>query len=572
MTPVKTVALWSGIVTTDSGGHATVKLPAADFNGQLRIMAVAWTDNQVGAGDKELTVREPVIADLSLPRFLSPGDKPLATLELQDMEGKPGAYTVVMRAAGGIVAAFREVFQLILGQRLAPHIPFNAPDHTGVGSVGFTVTGPGFSTSKDYPIENSAGLGTDHPLHHRTAAAGRDLHASAGAGQRPRRRIRRHAAGAGELLAVQGLRSWPDRGVAGRLPLWLHRAAGLHRLSAALRPAGIQRSEAALRSGRAERHRRPAAGPAEPGRRVRALARGRRRGRSVAGGLRHRLHARGQGRGRARPAERHRLGAERHAPGQPAGRRRLGVLPAQLSGLVGWRAGRLQGRDGPHALPRLGLRPLRPRQGWSRRPGSLTLVARRADVAGGLAAGDGAGRRGPGHDGRPGAGQGRLAARRRRDRLQASAAADRPDHLRRRGGLVSDAAARPRRRHRPGLRGGHARHRPRPRGATRRRGEGPGPAQHPGEGLAAARRPRHARRIGADEYPGRWRGGLHAGGRPHPTLGGERPPARRPLRQRRAASPSGAPSPSAARRSSRQTPRRTGWRCRRASSPTPAGR
>ena len=88
--------LWSGIVTTDPGGHATIKLPAADFNGQLRIMAVAWTDNQVGAGDKELTVREPVIADLSLPRFLSPGDKPQATLELQDMEGKPGPYTCLL--------------------------------------------------------------------------------------------------------------------------------------------------------------------------------------------------------------------------------------------------------------------------------------------------------------------------------------------------------------------------------------------------------------------------------------------------------------------------------------------
>ena len=159
VTPVKTVALWSGVVTTDSGGRATIRLPAADFNGQLRIMAVTWTDNQVGAGDKELTVREPVIADLSLPRFLSPGDKPQATLELQDLEGRPGLYTVVMRAAGGIVAAFRQAFQLILGQRLAPHIPFLAPDHTGIGSVGFTVTGPGFSTSKDYPIETRLGWG-----------------------------------------------------------------------------------------------------------------------------------------------------------------------------------------------------------------------------------------------------------------------------------------------------------------------------------------------------------------------------------------------------------------------------
>ena len=159
VTPTKSVALWSGVVTTDPGGHATVKLPAADFNGQLRIMAVAWTDSQVGSGDKELTVRQPVVADLSLPRFLSPGDQADATLELQNMEGRPGLYNAVMRGANGIVAVFQKAFQLLLGQRIAEHIPFMAPSHTGIGSIGFTVSGPGFTTSKDYPIQTRLGWG-----------------------------------------------------------------------------------------------------------------------------------------------------------------------------------------------------------------------------------------------------------------------------------------------------------------------------------------------------------------------------------------------------------------------------
>jgi alpha-2-macroglobulin len=159
VTPTKSVALWSGVVTTGIDGRATVKLPAADFNGQLRIMAVAWTDTQVGSGDKELTVRQPVIADLDLPRFLSPGDSADATLELQNLEGQPGLYNAVMRGANGIVAVFQKAFQLILGQRIAEHIPFVAPSRTGIGSVGFTVTGPGFTTSKDYPIQTRLGWG-----------------------------------------------------------------------------------------------------------------------------------------------------------------------------------------------------------------------------------------------------------------------------------------------------------------------------------------------------------------------------------------------------------------------------
>lgn len=157
--PIKSVALWSGVVSTGPDGRATVRLPAADFNGQLRIMAVAWTDTQVGSGAKELTVRQPVIADLNLPRFLSPGDEAEATLELQNLEGRPGLYQAVTRATNGIAAAFRKAFQLALGQRIAEHIPFMAPNHTGVGEVGFTVDGPGFTTSKDYPIETRLGWG-----------------------------------------------------------------------------------------------------------------------------------------------------------------------------------------------------------------------------------------------------------------------------------------------------------------------------------------------------------------------------------------------------------------------------
>ena len=73
-TPIKTVALWSGVVETGFDGKAVVKLPAADFNGELRIQAVAWTDTAVGSASKPLTVRQPVVADLNLPRFLAPGD------------------------------------------------------------------------------------------------------------------------------------------------------------------------------------------------------------------------------------------------------------------------------------------------------------------------------------------------------------------------------------------------------------------------------------------------------------------------------------------------------------------
>ncbi len=158
VTPIKSVALWSGVVETGLDGKARIKLPAAEFNGELRVMAVAWTDEAVGSASKAMTVREAVVADLNLPRFLAPGDKPVATLELHNVEGAAGGYTAETTSTGGVQMVFRKVFQLILGQRIAEKIPFLAPTRTGIGQVGFKVSGPnGFSTGKDYPIQTRIG-------------------------------------------------------------------------------------------------------------------------------------------------------------------------------------------------------------------------------------------------------------------------------------------------------------------------------------------------------------------------------------------------------------------------------
>jgi len=159
VTPIKTVALWSGVVRTGAGGRALVRLPPGDFNGELRVMAVAWSDQAVGSASKALTVREPVVADLDLPRFLAPGDRPMATLEIHNVEGRPGDYLARTFASGGIVADFKQALRLLLGQRIAEHIAFLASSRTGVGQVGFTLAGPGFSTTKTYPIETRLGWG-----------------------------------------------------------------------------------------------------------------------------------------------------------------------------------------------------------------------------------------------------------------------------------------------------------------------------------------------------------------------------------------------------------------------------
>ncbi len=72
----KTVALFSGPVMLDAAGHATVGVDVPDFSARLRLMAVAWTADRFGHADAAVTVRPPLLAELTLPRFLAPGDRP----------------------------------------------------------------------------------------------------------------------------------------------------------------------------------------------------------------------------------------------------------------------------------------------------------------------------------------------------------------------------------------------------------------------------------------------------------------------------------------------------------------
>ncbi len=94
------MALFSGLVKVGADGNASVTLDIPDFNGELRLMAVAMTDTQARHADRPLTVRDPVVADIVLPRFLAPGDHAAAALNMNNVEGRPGTYVATLTAAG----------------------------------------------------------------------------------------------------------------------------------------------------------------------------------------------------------------------------------------------------------------------------------------------------------------------------------------------------------------------------------------------------------------------------------------------------------------------------------------
>lgn len=98
----KLVAYFSGPVQLDGAGKAIVDFDLPQFNGTVRVMAVAWTKRAVGHAVTDVIVRDPVVLTASLPRFLAPGDSALMRVDVVNTDGPDGEYSVSVQSTGGL--------------------------------------------------------------------------------------------------------------------------------------------------------------------------------------------------------------------------------------------------------------------------------------------------------------------------------------------------------------------------------------------------------------------------------------------------------------------------------------
>ncbi len=82
---VQIVSLLKPVINFDENGQANFELDIPDFNGRLRLMAVAFGEDQFGSTDKEINVAAPIIAEIAMPRFIARHDQTHITLELQNL-------------------------------------------------------------------------------------------------------------------------------------------------------------------------------------------------------------------------------------------------------------------------------------------------------------------------------------------------------------------------------------------------------------------------------------------------------------------------------------------------------
>ncbi len=149
---VQIVSLYSGRVNVVNG-KASIPLALPDFNGRVRLMAVAFDSQRVGHADAEVTIAAPLVTQMSLPRFAGINDQSHIALDLTNLSGETATLTLQAKASGPVeFDAVNRTIELAQQQKTTVTLPFTAtlPAKGSLGHIDFHVTVDGID---DYPVD-----------------------------------------------------------------------------------------------------------------------------------------------------------------------------------------------------------------------------------------------------------------------------------------------------------------------------------------------------------------------------------------------------------------------------------
>jgi len=147
------VAFFSGPVEVGPDGLAQARFDIPDFNGTVRLMAIAWSSGAVGQAERDVIMRDPVVVTATLPRFLAPGDRSELMLEIIHAEGPTGRIGLDVVADGlTLTGAVPSGIELAAQEKVVLRLPVTAGE-VGDHSLRVALTTPdGQQLTKDLTL------------------------------------------------------------------------------------------------------------------------------------------------------------------------------------------------------------------------------------------------------------------------------------------------------------------------------------------------------------------------------------------------------------------------------------
>lgn len=149
--PHRTIALASKIVPLNDLGEAQVEFDIPQFSGSLKVMAVAWDQDKVGAANSDVLIRDNAVATIGLPRYLNVGDSVQGRLNLHNLKAKNPEFKVDISCSGVLKCSMQNVSSLKPGIREDKFFDIKALD-SGVGKINLTVMNQDFNLTDSYNL------------------------------------------------------------------------------------------------------------------------------------------------------------------------------------------------------------------------------------------------------------------------------------------------------------------------------------------------------------------------------------------------------------------------------------
>ncbi len=140
----KPLALWQADLPLDGDGRATAQFDLPEFNGEVRLMVVAYNAAQTGATSMPVKVKRDLVVQSALPRFMAIGDRSDAGVVLYNESGAPLTATVRALCGGPLRAENAELtVALPTGGSTNLVVPLVAGPGPGVARFSLEVSGGG---------------------------------------------------------------------------------------------------------------------------------------------------------------------------------------------------------------------------------------------------------------------------------------------------------------------------------------------------------------------------------------------------------------------------------------------
>ena len=138
----KLFSYWSGIKKANSNGEIEIDFDVPQFNGEVRLMAVSYDGNKFGFADKKMKVKDDLILEVEMPRFLAMNDSLNSTVTLINTTDKKGKVELSIETSGSIKSE-KNKYSVSLNPKGTAQIqiPITAVNQIGESKITFTTSG-----------------------------------------------------------------------------------------------------------------------------------------------------------------------------------------------------------------------------------------------------------------------------------------------------------------------------------------------------------------------------------------------------------------------------------------------